>query len=56
MQTNINSASKVSVRTVWISDVYLGFHGCSAKLLLDFLHHVDCDTPTLSAILLMSGK
>jgi UDP-2,3-diacylglucosamine pyrophosphatase LpxH len=44
MQTNINSASKISVRTVWISDVHLGFHGCSAKLLLDFLHHVDCDT------------
>lgn len=30
-------------RTVWISDVHLGFSGCQADFLLDFLHHVTCD-------------
>src|SRR5918996_3625496 len=30
-------------RAVWISDVHLGFRGCSAHLLLDFLHSVECD-------------
>lgn len=29
------------VRSVWISDVHLGFHGCRAEFLLDFLHNVD---------------
>jgi UDP-2,3-diacylglucosamine pyrophosphatase LpxH len=32
------------VRTVFISDIHLGFKGCSADLLLDFLHHVEMDT------------
>jgi UDP-2,3-diacylglucosamine pyrophosphatase LpxH len=32
------------VRTVWISDVHLGFRGCSADMLLDFLHRVECET------------
>ena len=31
-------------RTVWISDVHLGFRGCSADYLLEFLHSFDCDT------------
>lgn len=31
-------------RTVWISDVHLGFRGCSADLLLDFLRSIECDT------------
>jgi UDP-2,3-diacylglucosamine pyrophosphatase LpxH len=30
-------------RTVWISDVHLGFPGCRADFLLDFLHRVTCD-------------
>jgi UDP-2,3-diacylglucosamine pyrophosphatase LpxH len=42
MQTNINSATKISVPTVWISDIHIGFHSCSAEFLLDFFHHVDC--------------
>ncbi|NJL18380.1 MAG: UDP-2,3-diacylglucosamine diphosphatase [Nitrospira sp.] len=33
----------LSYRTVWISDVHLGFRGCSADHLLDFLHSVDCE-------------
>ena len=32
------------LRSVFISDVHLGFKGCSAELLLDFLHHVEMDT------------
>jgi UDP-2,3-diacylglucosamine pyrophosphatase LpxH len=31
------------LRTVFISDIHLGFRGCSAELLLDFLHHVEMD-------------
>ncbi len=32
------------VRTAFISDVHLGFKGCSADLLLEFLHAVEMDT------------
>ncbi len=38
-----NSSPRLRVRTVFISDVHLGFKGCSADLLLEFLHHVDMD-------------
>ena len=38
------TASLLRLRTVFISDVHLGFKGCSAELLLDFLHHVEMDT------------
>lgn len=31
-------------RTVWISDVHLGFRGCNAEMLLDFLRNTRCDT------------
>ena len=31
-------------RSVFISDVHLGFKGCQAKYLLDFLRSVECDT------------
>ena len=31
-------------RSIFISDVHLGFRGCSADYLLDFLHSVECDT------------
>lgn len=30
-------------RTVWISDVHLGFRGCRADHLLNFLHAIECD-------------
>lgn len=33
----------LKVRSVFISDVHLGFKGCSAELLLDFLHSIDMD-------------
>ena len=39
-----NGPSPLKLRTVFISDIHLGFKGCSAELLLDFLHHVEMDT------------
>jgi UDP-2,3-diacylglucosamine pyrophosphatase LpxH len=33
----------LSFRTVWISDIHLGFRGCSADHLLNFLHSIDCE-------------
>ena len=30
-------------RTIWLSDVHLGFKGCQARFLLDFLHHTQCE-------------
>src|ERR1700758_5524470 len=39
-----NAPSPLRLRTVFISDIHLGFKGCSAELLLDFLHHVEMDT------------
>lgn len=30
-------------RAIWISDVHLGFWGCRAEFLLDFLHSVEAD-------------
>ncbi len=34
----------LKVRTVWISDVHLGYKDCKAEFLLDFLECVECDT------------
>jgi UDP-2,3-diacylglucosamine pyrophosphatase LpxH len=31
-------------RTIWISDVHLGFRGCSAEFLLEFLRSSECET------------
>src|ERR1022692_3116664 len=39
-----NGRSTLRLRSVFISDIHLGFKGCSAELLLEFLHHVDMDT------------
>ena len=39
-----NAPSPLKLRSVFISDIHLGFKGCSADLLLDFLHHVEMDT------------
>jgi UDP-2,3-diacylglucosamine pyrophosphatase LpxH len=30
-------------RTIWVSDVHLGFPGCSAEFLVDFLRSTECD-------------
>lgn len=34
----------IHARTIWISDVHLGNRDCKADELLDFLHHIHCDT------------
>ncbi len=35
--------NKVKVNSVFISDVHLGFPGCSANFLVDFLRNVECE-------------
>ena len=45
-ETTMGEVSEIrplKVRAVWISDVHLGFRGCSAEILLDFLHNVECE-------------
>jgi UDP-2,3-diacylglucosamine pyrophosphatase LpxH len=39
-----NASPPIRLRTVFISDIHLGFKGCSADQLLDFLHHVEMET------------
>lgn len=39
---NVEPLRPHSYRTVWISDVHLGFRGCSANFLLDFLRNSEC--------------
>ncbi len=43
MQTKLSLNQTIKVRSVWISDIHLGFRGCSAEYLLDFLHQVECE-------------
>jgi UDP-2,3-diacylglucosamine pyrophosphatase LpxH len=43
MHKKLSRNETIKVRSVWISDVHLGFRGCSAEYLLDFLHQVECD-------------
>jgi UDP-2,3-diacylglucosamine pyrophosphatase LpxH len=38
-----NAPPPLRLRTVFISDIHLGFKGCSADLLLDFLHQVEME-------------
>lgn len=40
---NIYPSNKVKVKSIFISDVHLGFPGCSAKYLLDFLRNSECE-------------
>ncbi|MDE2388868.1 MAG: UDP-2,3-diacylglucosamine diphosphatase, partial [Betaproteobacteria bacterium] len=39
----VNNKAPIKVRSVWISDVHLGFRGCQAEALLHFLHSVETD-------------
>ena len=32
------------VRTCFLSDIHLGFRGCRAEYLLDFLNNLECET------------
>jgi hypothetical protein len=36
--------TSLRVRTCFLSDIHLGFRGCRAEYLLDFLRNVDCET------------
>jgi UDP-2,3-diacylglucosamine pyrophosphatase LpxH len=38
------SKTPLKFRTVFISDIHLGFRGCSAEYLLDFLHSIETET------------
>lgn len=35
---------KLTYKTIWLSDIHLGFKDCRAEYLLDFLSRVECDT------------
>ncbi len=34
----------IHARTIWISDIHLGYRDCKAEYLLDFLEQINCDT------------
>ena len=38
-----NHKSRKHYRAIWISDVHLGFKGCKADFLLDFLHSTESE-------------
>ncbi len=42
--TRRSAVPRPRYRTVFLSDVHLGFRGCSADYLLEFLDSMDCDT------------
>lgn len=42
--TLVRDLSPLRYRTIWISDVHLGFKGCQADYLLDFLRSTECET------------
>ncbi len=39
----MSTPTLLKVRSVWISDVHLGFRGCQAEKLLDFLHSFEAE-------------
>jgi len=39
----VHSLSPLRYRSIWISDVHLGFRGCRADFLLDFLRNTECE-------------
>ncbi|MEM7053713.1 MAG: UDP-2,3-diacylglucosamine diphosphatase [Pseudomonadota bacterium] len=43
MENSAKIRIKRNVRTIWISDVHLGFPGCSAEFLLDFIRDMRCE-------------
>jgi len=42
-----SQTQRLRARTVFISDVHLGYAGCQARYLLDFLSHLEVDTVVL---------
>ena len=41
--SNVHTLRPQHYRSIFISDVHLGFRGCQADFLLDFLHSTQCD-------------
>lgn len=41
---NIQTIKPLHYRTIWLSDIHLGYKGCKAEYLLDFLKSTRCDT------------
>ena len=41
--SSVGSRPRLKVRTAFISDVHLGFRGCQAEYLLDFLARIDAE-------------
>ncbi|MET0083172.1 MAG: UDP-2,3-diacylglucosamine diphosphatase [Sedimenticola sp.] len=41
--SNVHQIHPLRFRSIFISDVHLGFRGCQADLLLDFLHSTQCE-------------
>lgn len=39
---NVKRIHPLKYRSIWVSDVHLGFRGCQAEFLLDFLQATDC--------------
>lgn len=42
--TSPDSANSLTARTIWISDIHLGYRDCKADYLLAFLNQIKCDT------------
>lgn len=40
----MSCVAQINARTVWISDVHLGYKDCKAEYLLSFLNNIHCDT------------
>ncbi len=43
MTNHIKRIRPLKCRSVWLSDIHLGYRGCKAEFLLDFLRTVECD-------------
>ena len=41
--SNVTRIQPLKCRTVWISDIHLGYRGCKTEFLLDFLQNVECE-------------
>jgi len=44
VQTPRTTRHLINARTLWISDIHLGFRDCKADYLLDFLNNIHCET------------
>lgn len=41
--SNVTRINPVKCRSIWLSDIHLGYRGCKAEFLLDFLQNVECE-------------